>query len=100
MAESNRKSILNIVFVLALLLVGAACFAVAGYSYWAMIEMYESLKSYGLEDQYYSHERIGKTVNSLRFGVIQYSLSGIVFVAASAITLIRRRRLTKSIANS
>ncbi len=81
----------NVVAAFVLLLVSVVCFSAAGYCFWAINDVYETLKYYGLESQYDNHDGITETINNFRFGMIKYSLGGLFCVFVAMILLIRKK---------
>jgi hypothetical protein len=77
---------------IALLIVSVGCFVAAGYCYLSMIDVYENLKNFGLEDQYYTHERIRDTVFNLRYGMVRFIVGGLAAGATGLLLFFRRAR--------
>ncbi len=50
---------------IVLMIIGVGCFAIAGYFYWRLQEVFELLSYYSLEEQYYSNPRIAADVWNL-----------------------------------
>ena len=81
-----------LIISLVLLLIGAICFAVAGYFYWRLHEIFELLSYYSLEEQYYSNPRIAADVWNLKFGIIRCSIIGFASWMLSIIFFLKRKK--------
>ncbi len=71
---------------------GSLFFSAAGYYYWALSDLYELLRYYGLEGQYYTHSGVMETASNLRFGMAKFLFAGAVSWICAGYLIARRQK--------
>ncbi len=85
----NKLLIISVI----LIPVGISCFAVAGYFYWTLNQLFETLAYYGLQEQSNSNPKTAATVFDLKFGVVKFSILGAAAWILSIIFFLKRKTL-------
>jgi hypothetical protein len=88
--QLNRLRLVSLI----LSVFGFVSFVAAGYCYWALSDLFETLKYYGLESQYYTHEEVVATASNLKFGIAKFVAIGMVSWVAAFVLVVRRKQDT------
>ena len=86
------KKPLTIAVVLFIL--GFLFFGIAGYCYWAILDVFETLKYYWLETQYHIHEPTVEMILNYLYGIVEFVVLGIISCLAGLFVLIKRKANT------
>jgi hypothetical protein len=78
-------------FPFLILIVSILCFCVAGYCYWSILNLRGIFEYYQIEEaNYLSDENIAQTFLDFKFGVIKFSILGIISLTAGIILFKRK----------
>lgn len=83
----NKFSITAVILFIA----GIASFAVAGYVWGTLNDLYAMLANYNLEDQYYTNPKTAAMIFDLKFGIIKFAVLGFAFWILAIIFFLKRK---------
>ncbi len=84
----NKFLIISII----LLVIGLFFFGFAGYCYWTIRDMQETFAYYGIgENTYLSNAKTAPTFLNLKFGIVKFSILGLVSWVLAVVFFIKRK---------
>ena len=82
----NKLLIISILLLIA----GVLFFGIAGYCFWTIQDMRQTFAYYGINEIDYS-EKIAVAFSNLKFGIIKFSILGVVSWILATIFFVKRK---------
>ncbi len=80
-----------LIISILLLILGVVFFGIAGYFFWTIQDLRQTFTHYGINETDYS-EKIAIIFSDLRFGIIKFSIFGIISWLLAIIFFMKKER--------